>query len=147
MSASHGPVLRRHRPLNARAMRTLERLVRRYNIGPVPSLREIESALWRAGEFADHGFGGYSPWRQGLLLPSNIEGWASTHLGWSFPCAEAVGLVRRVMHWPSGRIIDVGAGCGLWTKVLKREFSPSPREHSTKAGVETPATLLPSAKA
>lgn len=110
--------------MNARAVRTLERLGRRYNIEPVPSLREVESALWRAGEFADRGFGGYSPWRQGLLLQSNIEGWTSTHLGWSFPCAEAVGLIRRVMHWPSGRIIDVGAGYGLWTKVLKREFGP-----------------------
>ena len=26
------------------------------------------------------------------------------------------------MQWPSGRIIDIGAGCGLWTKVLKGEF-------------------------
>ncbi len=46
----------------------------------------------------------------------------SQSLGWSFPSAEAVALIRRLIQWPCGRVIDIGAGRGLWTKVLKRAF-------------------------
>jgi len=44
------------------------------------------------------------------------------NLGWSFPCAEAVELICRFIWWPCGRVIDIGAGRGLWTKVLMRAF-------------------------
>ena len=109
--------------MNRRAIATLERLASRYESKrEIPSLNEVEAALWRAGKLADRRLGGYWPWGKGLVLSSNIEPWTSINLGWSFPCAEAVGLIRRFFDWPSGRIIDVGAGCGLWTRVLMREF-------------------------
>ena len=109
--------------MNRRAIRELERLARQYEgERRIPCLNQVEAALWRAGKLAGRGFGGYWPWERGLLLSSNIEHWTSHNLGWSFPCAEAVALIRRLMQWPSVRVIDVGAGCGLWTKVLKREF-------------------------
>ena len=109
--------------MNRRAIRKLERLARRYdNNRSVPVLAEVEAALWRAGAVADRRLGGYWPWSPVPLLPSNVEHWTSQHLGWSFPCAEAVGLIRRLIQWPSGRIIDIGAGCGLWTTVLRGAF-------------------------
>ena len=109
--------------LNRRAIATLERLASRYESKrEIPGLNEVEAALWHAGKLADRRLGGYWPSGKGLVLSSNIERWTSNNLGWSFPCAEAVGLIRRYFDWPSGRIIDVGAGCGLWTRVLMREF-------------------------
>lgn len=87
-----------------------------------PSLRDVEAALWHAGEVADRRFGGYSPRRSFSLITSNIEHWTSENLGWSFPCAEAVTLIRRLVDWPCGRIIDIGAGAGLWTRLLKCQF-------------------------
>lgn len=77
----------------------LESLARRYDAPPMPTLNEVEAVLWEAG-VSD-----------------------SPNFGWSFPCAEALALLRRVFRWEGGgRIIDVGAGSGLWTKVLAREF-------------------------
>ena len=56
-------------------------------------------------------------------LSATIEHWTSQHLGWSPPCAEADGLIRRLFHSEGGgRIIDIGAGRGLWTKVLAHTF-------------------------
>ena len=80
--------------------------------------------MWRAGALANQGGGWVWPWAWRRLegWPSDIEHWTSRNLGWSLPCAEAVGLIRRYVDWPRGRTIDVGAGTGLWTKVLKREF-------------------------
>ena len=109
--------------MNRRAIATLERLASRYESKrEIPGLNEVEAALWHAGKLADRRLGGYWPSGKGLVLSSDIERWTSNNLGWSFPCAEAVGLIRRYFDWPSGRIIDVGAGCGLWTRVLMREF-------------------------
>lgn len=109
--------------MNRRAIRRVERLARRYEHNrAIPLLNEVEAALWRAGEVADRRLGGYWPWGPFPLLPSGIEHWTSQRLGWSFPCAEAVALIRRLIQWPYGRVIDIGAGCGLWTKVLKRVF-------------------------
>ena len=68
------------------------------------------------------GIDGYWPSRRGMGRYSSFEGWTSNNLGWSFPCSEAVGLVRRYFDSSSGRVIDVGAGFGLWTKVLRRTF-------------------------
>ena len=111
--------------MNKRAIRRLARLAKRYeNGGSIPLLKDVETALWRAGELADRRFGGYWPWSPVPFLPSDIEHWTSENLGWSFPCAEAVELIRRLMQWPCGRIIDIGAGRGLWTKVLQRAFGP-----------------------
>ena len=110
--------------MNLRTIRKLKSLARRYeDPGSPPDLNEVESILWRAGEVADRRFEGYWPWNANRLLPSNIEDWTSQHLGWSFPCAEAVGLIRRIFRWGTGaRIIDIGAGCGLWTRVMALAF-------------------------
>ena len=109
--------------LNRRAIGTLERLAARYEgKRRIPSLNEVEAALWRAERLADRRLGGYWLRETGLGLSPGIEGWTSCNLGWSFPCAEAVGLIRRLVDWPCGRVIDIGAGCGLWTRVLMREF-------------------------
>ena len=109
--------------LNRRAIATLERLAERYEgKGRIPNLNEVEALLWRAERLASLRLGGFWPRERGLVLSSGIEGWTSHNLGWSFPCFEAVGLIRRMVNWPCGRIIDIGAGCGLWTRVLMREF-------------------------
>ena len=109
--------------MNKRAIRRLTHLVRRYeNRHTIPLLKDVETTLWRAGEVADRRLGGYCPCGPVPLLSSDIEHWTSQNLGWSFPCAEAVALIRRLIQWPCGRIIDIGAGCGLWTKVLKHNL-------------------------
>lgn len=109
--------------MNKRAIRKLVRLASKYENGrSIPLLKDVETALWRADELVDRKLGGYWPWRQVPLLTSDIEHWTSQNLGWSFPCAEAVALLRRLMSWPNGRVIDIGAGRGLWTTVLKRSF-------------------------
>ena len=109
--------------MNKRAIRRLVRLGRRYEDGrTIPLLNEVETALWRAEEVADYKLGGYWPWGRDPLISSHIEHWTSQELGRSFPCAEAVELIRRVIPRPCGRVIDIGAGGGLWTRVLKREF-------------------------
>ena len=99
----------------------LARLARKYeNYRTIPLLTDVETALWRAGEVADRRLGGYWPWGSVPLSSTNMEHWTSQNLGWSFPCAEAVALIRRFIPWPQGRVIDIGAGNGLWTNVLKR---------------------------
>lgn len=109
--------------MNRRAIRGLARLARRYENGSaIPLLKDVETELWRAGAVADRRLGGYWPWGPVPLLPSHIEHWTAQHLGWSFPCAEAVELIRRLIRSPCGRVIDIGAGRGLWTKVLTRAF-------------------------
>ena len=110
--------------MNLRAIRKLKSLARRYDDpSSIPLLNEVEAALWRAGEVADRSLGGYWPWNTAPLISSNIEHWTAQHLGWSLPCAEAVGLIRRLFHWEGGgRVIDIGAGRGLWTKVLAHAF-------------------------
>ena len=129
----------RSKELNRRAMAVLDRLARRYESKRgVPCLSEVESALWRAGKLADRPLGGLWPRERGAILGTNMEHWTSGTLGWSFPCVEAVGLIRRFYHGPPARIIDVGAGCGLWTRVLMREFGaetvvgldPTPKHES-----------------
>ena len=120
------PRQRNRRPdrrVNKRAIRRLARLARRYeNRRTIPLLKDVEIALWRAREVADRRLGGYWPWGPVPLLSSNIEHWTSQNLGWSFPCAEAVALIRRLIQWPCGRVIDIGAGRGLWTKVAEACF-------------------------
>ena len=120
--ASAGLAIRRMEGLNRRAIATLERLAVRYEgEGGIPDLNEVEPALWRAGRLADRRLAG-SDREKGAWSSSDIEGWTSDNLGWSFPCAEAVGLIRRMVDWPCGRVVDIGAGCGLWTRVLRREL-------------------------
>ena len=111
--------------MNRRAIRSLARLAKQYeNRHTLPLLKDVEAALWRAGEVADRRLGGYWPWSPDPFSPSDTEHWTSQNLGWSLPCAEAVELIRRFIQWPCGRVIDIGAGRGLWTKVLKRAFGP-----------------------
>lgn len=106
--------------MNNRAIRRLSALSRRYETRrTIPLLKDVETALWRAGEVADRRLGGYWPGGPVRFSSSDIEHWTSQNLGWSLPCAEAVELIRRFIEWPSGRVIDIGAGRGLWTKVLK----------------------------
>ena len=109
--------------MNKRAMRRHSHLARQYeNSRTIPLLKDVETALWCAGSVADRPLGGYWPRGPAPLSSSNIEHWTSRKLGWSFPCAEAVALIRRFFQWPCGRVIDIGAGSGLWTRVLKRAF-------------------------
>lgn len=109
--------------MNKRAIRRLVRLGRRYeNRRTIPLLKDVETELRRADELARRRLGGYWPWGHDPFLLSDIEHWTSQNLGWSLPCAEAVALIRRLIHWPYGRIIDIGAGRGLWTRMLKHEF-------------------------
>ena len=109
--------------MNQRAIRKLARLASRYDSGrPIPLLSEVEYALWFAETVADRRLGGYWPWDSATLLSTPIEHWTSHHFGWSFPCAEAIALIRRLVNWPCGRVIDVGAGHGLWTKVMRGAF-------------------------
>ena len=118
------PRQRNRRPdcrMNKRAIRGLARLARRYENGSaIPLLKDVETELWHAGAVADRRLGGYWLWGPVPLLPSDIEHWTSQHLGWSFPCAEAVEFIRRFIRSPCGRVIDIGTRRGLWTKVFKR---------------------------
>ena len=79
------PRQRNRRPdrrMNKRTIRRLARLTRRYeNCRTIPLLKDVEAALWRAGEVADRRLGGYWPWGSGPFLSSNIEHWTSYNLG------------------------------------------------------------------
>ena len=110
--------------MNNRALRVLNRLSRRYDDHrrELPSLIEVERLLWRADTYATRRLHGYWPLKSEFSLLHNLESWTSGNLGWSFPCLEACRLIRRVGLSSTGRIVDVGAGLGLWTKVLQREF-------------------------
>lgn len=109
--------------MNKRASRTLNKLILRYRRkSHFPSLFEVEKTLWRAAAIANRGGGGYWFKKRELLVPFHLEQWTSVNLGWSFPCVEALRLIRRCIHSPLGRIIDVGAGIGLWTRALQQEF-------------------------
>lgn len=111
--------------MNRRAHATLERLVRRYESARrIPVYDEVESALWRASRQSSARLGGYWPRKKGTPKYADIEKWTSRRFGWSFPCSEVIGLVQRYFHCSSGRVIDVGAGQGLWTKVLRRALGP-----------------------
>ena len=109
--------------MNRRAVAALRTLARRYEQPrEIPTLCEVEAVLWRAAALAGCRMGGYWPWRSNPYPDSETNDWTLGNLGWSLPCAEAIGLVRRYFDWSEGRIIDVGAGRGLWTRVLMREF-------------------------
>ena len=111
--------------MNTRARRKLDRLVRQYDIkAKFPCLREVEKTLWRVDAIANRRAGGYGVRNRDILIGIPLEQWISANLGWSFPCIEALRLIRRCVNWPFGRIIDVGAGFGLWTRVLQQEFGP-----------------------
>ena len=101
-----------------------DRLMRRYKGGRrLPELHEVEWLLWRADNFANH-------ITRGLWSKISREGYGasenqtSQQLGWTLPCREAVGLIRRYSNTSEGlgKIIDVGAGRGLWAMVLRRVF-------------------------
>ena len=130
--------------LNRRAIATLEQLTKRYeNDRKIPSLNEVEDALWRAGDVTNRPLQGFWRWPRGRGWgSSDIENWTLNNLGRSFPCAEAAGLIGRYLDWSSGRIIDIGAGFGLWTKVLKRRFGSEKvigldPEHNNECVIET----------
>ena len=110
--------------MNNRALRVLHRLSRRYDDHrrELPKLIEVERLLWRAHTYAKQRLHGYWPLKNGFSSLHNLESWTARNLGWSFPCLEACRLIRRVGSSSTGRIVDIGAGLGLWTKVLQREF-------------------------
>ena len=110
--------------VNRRAEVALNNLVKRYESNrPLPSLSEVEKALWRAGDITE-GRGIVHRLRRHRQVRGSgyIEHWTSSHIGRSFPCAGALSLIRRCCGDSSGRIVDVGAGLGLWTRVLQRHL-------------------------
>ena len=109
--------------MNKKAQRKLKRLVRRYDCkDQFPRLHEVEKTLWKVNAIANRRGGGYWFKNRAPLIEIPLEQWTSVNIGWSFPCIEALRLIRRCLNRPFHRIIDVGAGFGLWTRVLEREF-------------------------
>lgn len=103
--------------LNRTTRRRLEHLARRYaGKKAAPCLHEMERALWRTVSFW--------PWsrKTATAASSDVENWIVSNLGWSLPCAETLSLIAKCRDEPTSRIIDVGAGSGLWTRILKRAF-------------------------
>lgn len=117
--------------IDDRAKAILEQLAQRYECkGDIPSLAEVEKMLWRAREIYRRDLDGPTVSPEDVAMSMGVahsfDWWVSQKVGWSFPCSEAVELVRRAaMPGLSGRIVDVGAGCGLWTRVLSVELGAS----------------------
>ena len=108
--------------MNRRALGKLEKLQQRYGKQELPCLDEVEKLLWSASNINNQRLRSFWSTNRQLIFPENIEHWTSSNFGWSFPCCEAIRLIRRCIDWPIGRIIDIGAGRGLWTQALRREF-------------------------
>ena len=109
--------------VNGRTRAALERLARRYaSERKAPRFHEVERALRRAVKLAARA--GFWPWsgETNILASSEVEHWITNHLGWSLPCAEALWLIMKCRGSPTSRVIDAGAGSGLWTRALQREF-------------------------
>ena len=111
--------------LNRRARVTLERLAKRYaSERETENLHEVETALRHAEKLAHRHPAGFRSWFRAKDIPLlvNIEHWTASNLGWSLHCAEAVWLISRCRNGLTTRVIDVGAGLGLWTRTLRQAF-------------------------
>ena len=111
--------------LNRRASAALEQLQGRYAGGQrTATLHEVEAVLARVDKLARRPSARFWPWsgEPCILASGDVDRWIANHPGWSLPCAEALSLISKCRHGPTARVIDVGAGSGLWTRTLKREF-------------------------
>ena len=92
-----------HGSLSAPAVvEELERLL--FAPGDVPDLHVLEAVVWRGAPAAS--------------FPRDIEALLPDRLGWSLPTREVLHLIRCFV--PEGAtIVDVGAGSGLWMRVLQ----------------------------
>ena len=99
-----------HGPLSASAVaEELERLL--FAPGDVPDLHALEAVVWRGAPAAS--------------FPRDIEALLPNRLGWSLPTREVLHLIRCFV--PEGAaIVDVGAGSGLWMRVLRSRSSAYP---------------------
>ena len=99
-----------HGSLSAPAVvEELERLL--FAPGDVPDLHELEAVVWRGAPAAS--------------FPRDIEALLPDRLGWSLPTREVLHLIRCFV--PEGAaIVDVGAGSGLWMRVLQSRSSAYP---------------------
>ena len=99
-----------HGPLSASAVvEELERLL--FAPGDVPDLHALEAVVWRGAPAAS--------------FPREIEALLPDRLGWSLPTYEVLHLIRCFV--PEGAaIVDVGAGSGLWMRVLQSRSSAYP---------------------
>ena len=87
----------------------LERLL--FAPDDVPDLHALEAVVWRGAPTAS--------------FPRDIEARLPNRLSWSLPTREALDLIRCFV--PEGPpIVDVGAGSGLWMRVLQSRFSAYP---------------------
>ena len=95
-------------PLSANAVvGELERLL--FAPGESPDLHALEAVVWRGAPRAS--------------FNSDIEKLLPYRLGWSLPTREVLRLIRCFV--PEGAaIVDVGAGTGLWMRVLRFHHSP-----------------------
>lgn len=112
--------------MNRHTEAQLGRLARLYDSSlETPSLHEVEKFLRTVEKRANR--------TQSKLLScsgdhhhtdsSDIDKWVIRNMGWSLPCSEAMLLFKKFAE-PTSRIIDVGAGLGLWTRVLRNNFVP-----------------------
>ena len=99
-----------HGSLSAPAVvEELERLL--FAPGDVPDLHALEAVVWRGAPAAS--------------FPRDIEALLPDRLGWSLPTREVLHLIRCFV--PEGAaIVDVGAGSGLWMRVLQSRSSAYP---------------------
>lgn len=99
-----------HGPLSAPAVvDELEHLL--FAPGDVPDLHALEAVVWRGAPAAS--------------FPRDIVALLPGRLGWSLPTREVLHLIRCFV--PEGApIVDVGAGSGLWMRVLQSRASAYP---------------------
>ena len=87
----------------------LERLL--FAPGAAPDLHALEAVVWRGAPAAS--------------FSRDIERLLPDRLGWSLPTYEVLHLIRCFV--PEGAaIVDVGAGTGLWMRVLQFRSSAYP---------------------
>ncbi len=112
--------------LNRNAREALEQLQRRYaSEQRTATLHEVEAALAGVEKLTRRQPARFWPWWSDepcISASSDVDHWITNNLGWSLPCAEALWLISKFRDGPTARVIDVGAGLGLWTRTLKREF-------------------------
>ena len=107
--------------MNVPSPSNCDRLMRRYRSDrPLPDLCAVEWILWGRDETANRITRGI--WSKARGIRTEYEYGRCLRLGWTLPCREAVGLIHRYSSDMPGRIIDVGAGRGLWAMILRRSF-------------------------